>query len=468
MRYWFVTKNSDNTYTYYQAWTVASGSGVVSVANPFLKSDYTEAKTKTGEDKETDGSVEAVEPDEITISLTGSYSGLTNSNVINGSNAKTYNITKMLKGLVDVESDGTVKADSSAEGKLNSLTTVAKIKEVGDVYSGIFDEVYKGAMKKFREVEWGEVSSLFSTNNGYIGNNNQVTTSSLFDYLLPQKDSTSGSVVDESAYTVANLANAASVLNARSTNLKALDAAVKEWVIAKADSGIKDSNGLLKSTLMWKNTLDLTNSNSTLVKVLNGSLANATAIASAVSALDDVYEEGVEEYATECKAFIDSLYTSLHQSASTMKIAKNLESVYNMLLKVYGYDATGVSNSNMWSVPTTFNMKSYDSINAYYECFAILLKGYADSDTEWYGKTAANIASITNTDVKTAITIGASVISDGDAVSTYQWAAFMGALADQGVDITKYCLDYNSGTAKKFDSSEAALNAIKTRLNKAA
>ena len=467
------TKDGKNTF--YGSYTVKASSGtVLSVANPFLSGTDVKKQTTTGSDK-VENSSNTVTAATADITLNSTYTGLSVSDttVINSNKITTYSVYKLLSALITVGDDGSIKPASTlldSPTTLNECKDVATIKKIGATYTDIFEDVYRGAMSKFCTSVYDEIDELMtndstqattdgSKNDGYIGLSAQVTNQKLFDSLLDQKVEGGVSSVDTTKYTVSKLANAALTVKDKATNLLILDNAVNAWVKGKNDKGILDTTGKVLSTdtLMWKKTLDLSSTESTIYKVLHGSLSKEADIKAAVSGLDDIYEVGVAEYAAECKTFVDSLYTSLHQEAATMQVAKNLENVYNQLMKVYGYDASSNTSSYMGSVATTFNLKSYDSVDAFYKYFAILLKGYS-KDTTW----SYSDAGVTD---QSKLMIGESPITANTSLDDYGWCAFLAALADQGVDVKGYFYKYNSETTYEcYTDAAEAKTALKNYL----
>ena len=452
----------DSKYTYYNCYTVSSGSTKLTVANPFYQSTTATQDDSTGDIKKDQNS----KPTATTATISAgdkasTYEGagitFSDTTVYNSSSDQitTYNVETMLAGLVKVEADGSVKAGKEAgyTGKLNALDSVAKIKKAGQAFKGIFETIYAGAMATFYTSEKTAISSLLPNsgdegkkNEGYIGASAQVTVDKMFDSLLPHKVVGSNSTLDPSQYTVKKLANAAVTIKAKADNLLILDNALDAWVKAQSDTGILSKGKLSTDTLMWEKTLDLTNSESTINKVLNGSLSTEANIKAAVATLDDVYEEGVEAFAASCKQYITEMYTSLHNNAKTMTHAKKLETVYNQLLKVYGYDASSNTSTCMSDAAKAFDLKSYDSINAYYECFVWIMQGYAN---ETWGGTRVVVSSISTKSITDA---------------NYAKVAFLAALSDNGVEVRGYVYK-SSGPNTEYNSEaearEAFANALK-------
>ena len=188
---------------------------------------------------------------------------------------------------------------------------------------------------------------------------------------------------------------------------------------------------------MWKATLDLENETSAIRKVLAGSLSGEENIESCIDGLDEVYEEGVSAYADKAKGFINKLYTSLHSEVEDMKVAVALENAYANVLKVYAYDGTNASTKLMGDYAKAFDLKSYDSIDHYYEAVSTLLKAVAAGQ---------------------AHTVDTS--KDMSSKADYT-VVLLAALKENGVNIASYT---GNGSTTAVPSEDTAVSIVKAYL----
>ena len=398
---------------------------------------------------------------------------------------KSYDVKSLLSSLAPVTSTG---ADTTKAGTLWKVTTVDAVKRVGQVYEDAFDAVYEAAKDLYKEEVVkilnktngydanGDVKASASattfynvfgdsyTSKGYLGvdgkqvNLTESTKLGLFEACLPLKTDEEGNVsVDEDKVSLSSYESAAKAVVDADAALQALDAKVDTWTSETEDKGILNSDDKLStSTEMWKDLLDLTNSESVVRQILAGTVSK-TDISDATKDLDKIYEKGVKAYGERAVKYIKEKYTALHNSAD-LDTAIKLENAYDLLEKVYGYDAsdnekTGLKNMKFKdssdpakyayvNYKTWLKCESYTSIKNYYDGAAALLDMVASGQTLDVSNGKKSSGSATGSE------------GDGEQYTLY---AFIVALADK-VDVTSYC--NKNGTTVDQSAAVDALNEL--------
>jgi len=251
----------------------------------------------------------------------------------------TYNVNTLLKAMVNVAADGSVTADTTASGKLNALTTVKDIKKAATDYAGIFKKLRNAAVEKYSDLQIASVitDTDYPSTNVYVS---KTGVTSIYKGMLPQV--TTGTGVDYSATTFTNVSDSIYDIKANKALFSALEADVKDWVIATNDNGIEDaSNNLKTSTKMYKAAFDSTDATSIISKILSGSITTTEAVQDAVDGLDKIYEAGVAEYLTNAEGLVDKYYTNLiNDTTITVDLYNTYTSIYNNVKDHFTYDAT--------------------------------------------------------------------------------------------------------------------------------